>query len=148
MNSAILLIAHGSRRPAANADLVRLAELVAAQRPGELIEIAYLELASPTIPEGLARCVARGATRIRMSPFFLSAGAHVASDLHEFRREFLLRHPQVEVRVCPPLGVHPRLVDVLLERLEETQPEPPGERESPRASAQEFASPAGPTPEG
>lgn len=119
MSSAILLIAHGSRRPAANADLVRLAELVRARRPDEIVEIAYLELAEPTIPQGAARCVDRGATSVRMSPFFLSAGTHIAEDLAGFRTEFESQYPGVSFHLCPPLGLHPLLVEALLDRLGE-----------------------------
>lgn len=88
--------------------------------PEEVIEIAYLELTEPTIPEGLDRCLASGAVRIRMLPFFLSAGAHVTRDLEEFRSEFAKEHPDLTVQLCPPLGLHPSIVDILLDRLSET----------------------------
>ena len=119
MKSAILLIAHGSRRAAANADLVRLAELVRARRPAEIVEIAYLELADPTIPQGAARCVERGATVVKMSPFFLSAGTHIAEDLTGFRSEFETQYPGVRFQLCPPLGLHPLLVEAVFERMNE-----------------------------
>ncbi len=121
-SSAVLLIAHGSRRPDANADLVRLAGMLRPRLPDEIIEIAYLELAAPTIPEGLERCLASGATRIRMLPFFLSAGSHVTQDLEAFRAEFAKVHPDRTVELCPPLGLHPRIVDILLDRLSEAGP--------------------------
>ena len=119
MPSAILLIAHGSRRAVANADLVQLAELVRARLPEEIVEIAYLELAEPTIPQGAARCVERGATHVRMSPFFLSAGTHIAEDLTGFQIEFTAQYPGVQFQLCPPLGLHPLLVEALLERMGE-----------------------------
>jgi len=119
MRSAILLIAHGSRRPEANADLARVAESLAARRPEAIIEIAYLELAQPDIPAGARRCVERGAQEVRMLPYFLSAGAHVRDDLTAYRDQFAAEHPQVQFRCCPPLGLHPLLVEVLLERLDE-----------------------------
>lgn len=119
MKSAILLIAHGSRRAAANADLVKLAELVRARRPSEIVEIAYLELAEPTIPQGAARCVERGATVVKMSPFFLSAGTHIAEDLTGFRSEFETQYPGVRFQLCPPLGLHPLLVEAVFERMNE-----------------------------
>lgn len=120
MSSAILLIAHGSRRAAANQDLVRLSEMIRDRIPEDevgIIEIAYLELAEPSIPDGLQACVNRGASEIRMLPYFLSAGAHVTKDLGEFRQQFLELHPNVPCTVCAPLGLHPSIVDVLLTRL-------------------------------
>lgn len=117
--TAILLIAHGSRRKEANEDLARLAELVAKRRPAALVEIAYLELTTPTIIESGRACVARGARRVLMSPFFLSAGAHATSDLQEFRDQLSAEHPAVQFLLCPPLGLHPLLVDVVLDRIAE-----------------------------
>lgn len=119
MPSAILLIAHGSRRPEANHDLVEVANSVSARRPEEIVEIAYLELAEPDIPAGARRCVERGATAVRMLPYFLSAGAHVQEDLAGFRDRFRAEYPGVTFECCPPLGLHPGIVDVLLERLAE-----------------------------
>lgn len=117
MSSAVLLIAHGSRRAEANADLVDVAEMLKSRVPGRIVEISYLEIAHPTIPEGLAQCVRAGATQIDMLPWFLSAGSHVTDDLHAERDRFLAEHPQIACNVRPPLGLHPLMIDVLLERL-------------------------------
>jgi len=122
MSAAILLIAHGSRRADANADLVRVAAALKTRLPGKIVEIAYLELAQPDIPHGLLLCVEQGATSIRLLPYFLSAGAHVTEDLEMFRSEFQDRYPALECRLCPPLGLHPLMIDILLARLEELLP--------------------------
>ena len=119
---AALLIAHGSRRAEANDDLHRLAAMVReAQKPGhggfEIVEPAFLELAEPNIPAGAARCVERGATEVRMLPYFLSMGVHVADDLEEHRAAFAEQYPGVRFEVRPPLGLHPKLVEVVFERL-------------------------------
>ncbi|MDA0833615.1 MAG: CbiX/SirB N-terminal domain-containing protein [Planctomycetota bacterium] len=117
--TGILLIAHGSRRESANADLVMLADLVRERRPNEYVDIAYLELAEPTIPQGIERCLASGADRVLMLPYFLSSGAHVTTDLERFREEFAKAHPLHEFVVCAPLGLHPLIVDIVLDRLAE-----------------------------
>lgn len=122
IRTAVLLIAHGSRRPEANADLYRLAELVAEEGRYPVVEVAFLELTSPTIPEGGQRCVERGGLRVLMLPYFLSAGVHVVQDLEAFRRQLAESFPAADFRLCPPLGLHPLLVQVVLKRLEETVP--------------------------
>ena len=104
---AILLIAHGSRRASANDDLVRLAETIRRTGPYPIVEIAYLELAEPTIPAGGRRCVERGAASVRLFPYFLSTGEHVVRDLEAHRRQLAADFPQVKFDLCPPLGVHP-----------------------------------------
>lgn len=120
--SAVLLIAHGSRRPEANADLVRLATLLAKDPEFDIIETSYLELASPDIPAGGRECVKQGATTVRMLPYFLSAGAHVVEDLEAHRAELSREFPQVRFELCPHLGLHPLMVEIVRQRLRETVP--------------------------
>ena len=120
-DTAVLLIAHGSRRAEANEDLVRLRELIGRRRHYRVVEVSYLEIAEPTIDQGAARCVARGAQQVLMLPWFLSAGAHVVEDLERHRRTAAAAHPGVDFVLCPPLGLHPLLVDVVLARLDEGQ---------------------------
>ena len=117
--TAALLIAHGSRRAAANEDLVHLAEVLRQRNDYPIVEVAYLELVSPTIAEGIATCVNRRADRVLLLPYFLSAGDHVVRDLEHARQEGLQRFPHVEFTLCPPLGRHPLLVDVVGQRLRE-----------------------------
>lgn len=118
-STAVLLIAHGSRLPAANEDLVRLAEAVRKRGRYGIVEIAYLEIAEPTIPAGARRCVERGAKVVLMLPYFLSAGAHVVDDLERHRGDLSAEFPDVRFTLRPPLGLHPQLIDVVLERLDE-----------------------------
>jgi sirohydrochlorin ferrochelatase len=119
--TAVLLIAHGSRREEANADLVRLAEMLRYRGEYAIVEPSYLEIAEPTIPQGAATCVAAGARCVLMLPFFLSAGSHVVDDLERHRRELAAAHPGVEFRLCPPLGLHPLMLDIIRDRLGESR---------------------------
>ena len=122
VRTAVLLIAHGSRRAEANHDLVILAELVSQRQEYDLVEVSYLELAKPTILEGGRACVQKGATRVLMLPYFLSAGVHVTNDLEEFRSQLGNEFPQVEFTLCPHLGLHPMMADIVLARLREGTP--------------------------
>jgi len=117
--TAVLLMAHGSRRAAANNDLQTLAELLLQQGLYPVVEVSYLELTEPSIPNGGANCVAKGATRVLMLPYFLSAGVHVANDLREFQQQLTSAHPEVEFVLCPHLGLHPLMVELVLARLAE-----------------------------
>ena len=116
--TAVLLIAHGSRRAEANADLDRLAEMLRARGTCPIVETAYLEVAAPDIPTGAERCVSRGAREVRMLPYFLSAGAHVVEDLEQFRADLSVRWPEVDFRLCPHLGLHPLMVEIVIDRLQ------------------------------
>jgi len=115
--AAVLLIAHGSRRKEANDDLARLAGILRAKQLYAIVETAYLELADPDIPTAGQRCVAAGAMLVKLLPYFLSAGAHVVEDLERHRRDLVNRFPQVTFELCPPLGLHPLMIDIVLDRL-------------------------------
>ena len=117
--TAVLLIAHGSRRPEANQDLVQLAKMIGSQGRYDLIEVSYLELASPTILEGGRRCVEQGAKRVLMFPYFLSAGVHVVTDLNEIRDQLAAEFPDVKFILCHHLGLHPLMTELVMLRLSE-----------------------------
>ena len=117
MQTALLLIAHGSREAVANADLHHVADGL--RRRGHPVVEAFLELAEPGIEEGGCRCVAQGATRVVLVPYFLSAGVHVRRDLSAARARLAERFPAVEFRLAEPLGRHPLLLDVVAERVRE-----------------------------
>jgi sirohydrochlorin ferrochelatase len=115
--TAVLLIAHGSRRSDANQDLVELAQQLRMRSGYAIVEASYLELAEPTIEQGGRACVEQGARRVMLLPYFLSAGTHVTADLERIRAELAAAHPSVEFRLCPPLGLHPLMVQIVLDRL-------------------------------
>lgn len=117
--TAVLLIAHGSRRAAANEDLVQLAQLVAERGRYLIVEVSYLEITEPTIAAGGRSCVERGARRVLMLPYFLSAGVHVVNDLESQRTALAAGFPQTEFVMCPHLGLHPLMAEIVLERLGE-----------------------------
>jgi len=119
--SAALLIAHGSRRPEANRDLVDLAFAVRGRTHYPIVEVAYLEVVEPTIPQGARRCVAQGATRVSLLPYFLSAGAHVVEDLERIRADLAIEFPAVRFVLCQPLSLHPLLIEIVVQRLKEAE---------------------------
>jgi sirohydrochlorin ferrochelatase len=117
MREALLLIAHGSPIPAANADLWALAEGVRARRGDLVVEPAFLEGTSPSIPEGIDACVRQGAERVAVIPFFLLPGSHVSEDLPAFVEAARREYPDVEFVLGEPLGTHPLLREVIWERI-------------------------------
>jgi sirohydrochlorin ferrochelatase len=113
---SLLIIAHGSRRAASNDEVRTLAATVRAQAgvAYDHVETAFLELAEPSIPDGLAALAAQGATDIVAFPYFLAAGTHVAQDIPEAIAEFTAAHPQVQVRLTPHLGASAALPGAIL----------------------------------
>ena len=114
--TAVLLIAHGSRHAPANEDLILMAGRIAEAGEYRIVEPAFLELAEPDIAKGGARCVERGATLVLMIPYFLSSGVHLIRDLTAARDDLIARHPSVEFRLGPPLGPGPLLETLVARR--------------------------------
>ncbi|MGD8316477.1 MAG: CbiX/SirB N-terminal domain-containing protein [Myxococcales bacterium] len=114
---AFLLIDHGSRRSEANALLDEVTALVESRLgPGAIVEPAHMEIAEPTIAQGFARCVARGATMIVVHPFMLAPGRHVSEDLPRLVAEVARDHGGVSFAMAPPLGSHRGIIDAVVER--------------------------------
>jgi len=118
---AVLLIAHGSRRVQANQELLDIAARLIAEGKYPIVEASFLELAEPNIKKGGSTCVARGADRVLMVPYFLSAGIHLHDDLTEARDELREAFPGVEFRLGPALGPHPLLDALVVERIRELE---------------------------
>ena len=114
--TALLLIAHGSRHAPANDDLRRMAERIATSGIYPVVEPAFLELAEPDIATGGSRCVERGATRVLMVPYFLSAGVHLIRDLTSARDSLLAQFPGVDFVLGRPLGPDPLLDQLVVNR--------------------------------
>ncbi|MFO0805133.1 MAG: CbiX/SirB N-terminal domain-containing protein [Gemmataceae bacterium] len=120
MNTALLLIAHGSRRPEANAELVSIAASLRSRGEWSTIQPSYLELAEPGIAAGGELCVASGAEKVVMLPYFLSPGRHVVEDLAAARDALQKRFPAVSFVLAEALGRHPLILDALTERAKST----------------------------
>lgn len=121
LQTAVLLIAHGSRHQPANDDLHAMAARFSARGEYPIVEACFLELAVPDIPTGGNQCVARGATRVLLVPYFLSSGVHLLRDLTRAREELSRCHPGIEFRLGPPLGPHPLLDALVAARIGELE---------------------------
>ncbi len=119
MTRAILLVDHGSRRAAANELLGQIAERLRERTPSCVVEIAHMEIAKPSIADGIAACAAAGVDEIVVHPYFLGPGRHTSETIPELVAEAARAHTGIAIRISPPLGIHPKLVDVILDRIRE-----------------------------
>jgi sirohydrochlorin ferrochelatase len=119
MRTGIVIVDHGSRRAQSNA----LLEEVAAEfgkrfaEMYEIVEPAHMELAEPSIATAYARCVARGAKRVVVCPFFLGPGKHWTGDIPRLAREACAEHPGTTYHVTMPLGLDDLILDLLAKRV-------------------------------
>ena len=119
MKTAILLMAHGSRIPEANDAVHAIAGMVKEMAGYDIVEVSFREQHLPTIQQGIDACVARGAERILLIPYFLFVGAHVREDLPEEMAEAKKRHPNVMFAMGKHLGAHRKLAEIVVERIGE-----------------------------
>ncbi len=114
---ALLIVAHGSRRPASNDEVQALCERLQKEKTAEefaLIRAGFLDLAEPSIPEGVAQCIQLGAGEVVVLPYFLSAGRHVSEDIPAEVEKARMSHPHVEIYLAPYLGSSPGIGGLLL----------------------------------
>ncbi len=116
MPKALLIVDHGSTRDEANRMLEAVAEVVRRKRPGLLVHIAHMELARPTLEEGVEACVRDGATEVIVHPYMLSPGRHATHDIPAMVERAAVRYRRVTFRVTGPLGIHDKLGEVVIER--------------------------------
>ncbi len=119
MKTAILMMAHGSRIAEANNAARDVAVMVREMNGFEIVEVAFRELHEPDIQQGIDTCVARGAERILLMPYFLFMGAHVQHDLPEEIAEAHKRHPALVMEMGGHLGAHRKLAEIEAERIGE-----------------------------
>lgn len=116
-HTAVILVDHGSRRREANDLLDKVACLYQHAVGAAIVEPAHMELAEPTIAQAFARCVARGARKIVVCPYFLSPGRHSTSDIPQLAAEAAAAHPGVKFIVADALGLDPRMAEIIHRRV-------------------------------
>ena len=112
----LLLVAHGSRRAESNDEVRQLVHQLEASagEKFDLVASAFLELADPSIPDGLRAMIRAGVGEVTVLPYFLSAGRHVVTDIPGEVNIVRAESPEIEITLAPYLGASPEVVDILL----------------------------------
>jgi len=114
--TALILVDHGSRFQGANDMLLDVVEMVKRLSGLQRVYPAHMELAQPSIRHAFERAVRDGATAVVVHPYFLSPGRHSTTDIPRMVEEAAREFPGVVHCVTAPLGVHPKIGEVVLER--------------------------------
>ena len=77
-----------------------------------------MELAMPDIAAAYAACVARGAKKIVILPFFLARGKHWTRDIPSLTAQAAADHPGTTYQIAEPLGIDDLILDLLKKRLD------------------------------
>lgn len=105
---ALILFAHGARAASWAAPFERLRELTQARMPEVSVQLAFLELMTPRLPELISSLLAGlpdGAVLdATVVPVFLGQGGHVLRDLPLLVDELRQAHPQLRLKVVEAVG--------------------------------------------
>lgn len=116
---ALIALAHGSRDPRSAATVTALVDATKSLRPDLRIERAFLDLAKPNFHTVVDRLVKAGFDEIVVVPLLLVEAFHAKVDVPSVIAEATARHPGLQIRATEVLGLEPRFLEVLDERLRE-----------------------------
>jgi sirohydrochlorin cobaltochelatase len=117
-DTLLLVVGRGSSDPDANGDIQKLARMLWEGMGFGWGAACYIGVTTPLLPEALERCRRMGFGRIIVFPFFLFTGIlekRIRSQSLAFGKD----HPATEVLCADYLNVHPWLIEVFRERIEE-----------------------------
>ena len=118
---AIILLAHGSRVPEAGNGMERVVHRLREKLRDCIVEACYMSRLGPHFPEVFERCVAGGAKKIILIPYFLHTGLHIVLDIPKMMQEKVKEFPGVKLILGKPLGFDECLVDLVARRVEESR---------------------------
>jgi sirohydrochlorin cobaltochelatase len=113
-HTTVLVVGRGSSDPDANAEVAKVARLLAETTDVAGVEYAFVSLTPPDTTGGLDRCRRLGAARVVVLPYFLFTGVlprRVAAQAAAYRG--------VPVRTAAVLGDCDELADLVIERYHE-----------------------------
>ncbi len=109
---------HGSRSATANEAMERVAADIR-RRSGLPVYTGFMEFSAPRIEDVITQCARQKIERLMMIPYFLHTGQHVLFDLPEKVSAAERLYPDMKLILGPPIGYHPAMADILLERIAE-----------------------------
>jgi precorrin-8X/cobalt-precorrin-8 methylmutase len=117
--TGVIVLAHGSKRKAANDDVRKVVEMLRAMRRWDVVEPAFLQFASPTLAHVAERLAADGCGRVVVIPLLLFTGQHVTSDIPEELATVKEAHKNVCFIYADNIGPDPRIAQIAADRIEE-----------------------------
>jgi sirohydrochlorin cobaltochelatase len=101
---ALVLFGHGARDPRWAEPFQRLQAVIRQQQPQLVVELAFLELMSPRLPELVKDLAQRGCTEVTVVPVFFGQGGHVLRDLPLLIAQLQADHPGMRIQAAAAVG--------------------------------------------
>jgi sirohydrochlorin ferrochelatase len=112
---SLIIVAHGSRRPASNSDVHTLTNKLRHKlgRRFNYVQCAFLEFAQPSIPAAIDAAVHACSTDIVILPYFLSCGTHTAEHIPMLVAAKQAEYAAVTIDLKPYIGAAPGMIELL-----------------------------------
>jgi len=116
--TAVVVVGRGASDPDANGDFCKLVRLVGEGRSFGWVVPSFVGITRPLFGEEIELISRARPERILVVPYLLFGGRLVAR-LEEQIREFGNRYPWIKLSLASHLGVHPKLLEVIDDRIGE-----------------------------
>ncbi len=114
---AVVLVSHGSRLSKTKDEVWELIKNLKELVGISLIECAFLEIETPSIPDAIDLCVEKKATEIIILLNFLNAGRHVDYDIPQILDSARKKFPHIKIYMTQPIGQHPAIAGLFAQVL-------------------------------
>lgn len=121
MKRAVLLVGHGSKLKGSSEALDQVIELLCKKEPTTFFQVAFLEIQSPNIPQGIELCLNQGAEEVIVVPYFVQTGRHVVEGIPRIVSETKLRFPRKNICLAEYLSFDKRIASIVLDRIQEAR---------------------------
>jgi sirohydrochlorin ferrochelatase len=112
--TALVVMAHGSRRDSANQEFVELVKTIAETSPQfDQVLPAFLEQAPPTLMQTCQTLIEDDIKKIYVYPLFFNNGRHVGKDIPAQVAEVMENFPAIEIELLDYFGTAPELASTV-----------------------------------
>jgi len=116
-DKASILLAHGSSDPNWLAPFDQLVLQIRDQLHQERVELAYMELADPSLEHSIRQLADQGYRHIDVLPLFFAAGRHLRKDvpamLDKLQQQLASSGKQLTLELHQPIGLEPEMASAI-----------------------------------
>lgn len=102
--TALIFFCHGARDPNWRVPFDKILRQFRQTYPDQRVELAFLELMQPHLPDVIDRLASEGFSVIRVLPLFLAAGGHTRRDLPQLLAAARIRWPEIQFTASSALA--------------------------------------------
>ena len=100
---ALVLFGHGARDERWKEPFLKLQELIS-QNSNVRVELSFLELMSPSLPDIIDQLVNDGFKTVEVVPVFFGQGGHIRKDFPAILDACRSKHPEIQLSAKPAVG--------------------------------------------